>query len=274
VPAFVDDLRAMLGDELVAVYLAGSAASGGFDPRLSDLDLLVVTASTVDKLPFDAFATLVDRLARREPDWASRLDIDFVGRETLRTFSDGGPFVEISHEEPLQRHDRAEDWLETWFLARDADWAIVGPAPSEVIAPISIDEFLDVLVDDVERYVSVVRLDWKDEKLAYRLLTLCRLRLSLDLRRLTSKDEGAAWAAGEYPRWTAVIRAAVEVRNSHGSRKFTSEERAELRPALEALAREIVSRASRTGTGPPRRGDRRAATAGRSERSRSPSPSS
>jgi len=178
VAAFVDDLRATLGPELYALYLFGSPASGDFDPELSDLDVLVVTASTLDRLPFEPFAGLIERLARREPEWADRLDVDFVGRETLRTFRDGGgPFIEISHEEPLQRHDRAEDWLETWFLALDADWAVLGPPPSQVIAPISIDEFLDVLVDDVQRYVSVVRLDWQDDKIAYRLLTVCRLLL-------------------------------------------------------------------------------------------------
>jgi len=246
VPTFVDDLRSTLGDQLVAVYVCGSAASGGFDPRLSDLDLVVVTASTVDRLPFQGFAGLIERLARREPDWADRLDVDFVGRETLRTFRDGGgPFFEISHEEPLQRHDRAEDWLETWFLALDADWAVLGPPPSEVIAPISIDEFLDVLVDDVQRYVSVVRLDWRDDKIAYRLLTVCRLLLSLETRALSSKVEGAEWAAGRYPQWAASIRAASEVRAGKGTRSFTPEERALLQPTLEALAAEVVSRGSR-----------------------------
>ena len=247
-PALVDDLRATLGSELVAVYLSGSAASGGFDARLSDLDLLVVTASTVDRLPFEGFEGLIHRLARREPDWADRLDIDFVGRDTLRRFRDGGgPFIEISHEEPLQRHDRAEDWLETWFLALDADWAVVGPPPAEVISPISIDEFLGVLVEDVERYVSVVQLDWPDDKLAYRLLTLCRVLLSLETRRLTSKDEAAAWAAGAYPRWTALIGAAVEVRRSGGARAFSVEERSLLTPALHSLADEIVRRGRVSG---------------------------
>jgi predicted nucleotidyltransferase len=246
VPAFVEDLRATLGPELVAVYVFGSIADDSFDPTLSDLDLMVVTASTVDRLPFEPFAGLIDRLSRREPDWADRLDIDFVGRDTLRTFREpGGPFMEISHEEPLALHRRAEDWLETWFLALDADWAIVGPPPTEVIAPISIDEFLDVLVDDAERYVSVVDLDWHDEKLAYRLLTVLRLRLSLELRRLCSKDEGASWASDRYPEWAALIRAAAEVRQTRGSRAFTPEERSQLEPALAALAADVVRRGAR-----------------------------
>jgi predicted nucleotidyltransferase len=231
------------------VYAFGSPASGGFDPRLSDLDILVVTASKVDRLPFETFAGLIGRLSRREPDWAHRLDIDVVGRDTLRTFREpGGPFIEISHEEPLQLHRRAEDWLETWFLALDADWAIVGPRPAEVIAPISVDEFLGVLVDDVERYVGVVELDWHDEKLAYRLLTVCRLRRSLETRRLCSKDEGAAWTAERSPKWAALIRAATEVRASRGARPFTPEERSQLKPAMEALAGDVVRRGSR----PPR----------------------
>ena len=36
-------LKAALGDDLVGVYLHGSMALGGFNPQLSDLDVLAVT---------------------------------------------------------------------------------------------------------------------------------------------------------------------------------------------------------------------------------------
>jgi aminoglycoside adenylyltransferase-like protein len=243
VPAFVDDLRATLGDELVALYLLGSAAGEGFDPGLSDLDLVVVTASTIDRLDFGPFAGLIDRLAGREPDWADRLDVVFVGRDTLRTFREGhGPFLEVSHENLLQRHDRADDWLETWFLTLDADWPIVGPPPAEIIAPIDIDEFLHVLVVDVERYVAAVQLDWGDGKLAYRLMTVCRLLRSIDSRALCSKVQGAEWVAERYPEWAPLIRATLEVRATGEERTYTPEARASIPAALAALAAEVVAR--------------------------------
>ncbi|HJW22003.1 MAG TPA: nucleotidyltransferase domain-containing protein [Candidatus Limnocylindrales bacterium] len=136
-PAFLDDLRQTLGADLVGAYLYGSAVAGGFEPAFSDLDLVVVTARSVDDLDFGVLAGLVDRLAVREPGWAERLDIAFVGRPTLASFRQGGALVSISHDLPLQRYDDADTWLQTWYLARAAATPLVGPPVGEVIPPIA-----------------------------------------------------------------------------------------------------------------------------------------
>ena len=49
-PRFAEDARASLGEDLVGVYHFGSAVSGGFDPALSDIDLVVITARPVDAI--------------------------------------------------------------------------------------------------------------------------------------------------------------------------------------------------------------------------------
>jgi hypothetical protein len=242
-PALVDDLEATLGPDLVGGYLYGSAVSGGFDPALSDLDLVVVTERSVEEVGFDRFAGVIDRLGAREPEWAGRLDVTFIGTEALRTFRDGGrPFIEISHEDPLRLYRRAEDWLETWFLARDADRPIVGPRSADVFPPIDIEEFLHVLVDDVERYAAAIRDDWTDGKVAYRVLTLCRLLRSLESRAICSKQEGAEWAVGRYPTWAPLILAAWDVRAADGQRPFTPAERTAMPGLLGDLAAEVRQR--------------------------------
>lgn len=43
----VTDLRAVLRADLVGIYLYGSYVSGGFDPGVSDLDLVAVVAPQV-----------------------------------------------------------------------------------------------------------------------------------------------------------------------------------------------------------------------------------
>lgn len=246
-PAFVDDLDSTLGQDLVGAYLYGSAVSGGFDPALSDLDVVVVTERSVDATVFDVFSGIIDRLGAREPDWADRLDIVFVDRHTLAGPRTGGPFLEISHELPLRLLRRADEWLETWFLARDADRAIVGPAPASLFPAIDIDEFLRVLVDDVERYAAAIEDDWGDQKVAYRVLTLCRLLRSLESRSVCSKLEGAEWAAARYPEWAPLVRAAWDVRATRGRRSFTPAERAAMPRLLASLAGEAVATGGRPG---------------------------
>jgi hypothetical protein len=119
----------------VGAYLYGSAITGGFDPALSDLDLLVVIDSDARLLDLPRIEALHDRLAGRHPEWADRLDIAYVGRETLATFRTGGAVV----DQPrgcFQLYDDADGWLQTWYLVRHADTALLGPPVVEVIPPI------------------------------------------------------------------------------------------------------------------------------------------
>ena len=135
IPALLDDLRDALGDDLVGVYHYGSAVSGGFQPELSDLDLVIVT-ERMSTRSLSSLRGLIERLAAREPDWAGRLDLVFVGRGTLADPRSGGPLLEVSHEKPLH-FENAADWIETWFLARDADRPLVGPPAADVFPAIT-----------------------------------------------------------------------------------------------------------------------------------------
>ena len=240
-PAFVDDLHATLGGELAGAYLYGSAVSGGFDAAASDLDVVVVTETPVDQEPFERFAGIVARLQAREPDWAGRLDIIFVGRSTLADFRAGdGPFLEISHDEPLELKHRADEWLQTWYLARTADWPLVGPSSAEVIPPISTDEFLRASVDAVPSFIAPDRSKGTDGWRAYRTLTMCRLLCSVELGALCSKVDGAAWAIERYPDRAGLIRAALAVRARGGRGGFTRPQRDAIPELLKFLVSEVA----------------------------------
>jgi hypothetical protein len=240
IPALLDDLRATLGDEIVGVYLYGSAVSGGFHPELSDLDLVIVTVRDVETIGIEPFAGVVERLARREPAWAGRLDLVFVGRRTVADPGSGGPLLEISHEQPLHRENAAE-WLQTWFLARDAERPLVGPPAADIFPPITVDEFLREVVAGFPDFVDAVRDDWPHGSVAYRVLTVCRILRSLHSGALCTKLEGAEWAAVQYPEWAWLIRAAEGVRAGDGRRSFSDSERAAAQPFLDVMAAEILS---------------------------------
>jgi len=243
-PALVEDLRSSLGPELVGVYLYGSAVSGGFDPYLSDLDVVVVTAGSTDEIDLGVFEGIVRRLTAREPAWADRRDITFVGRGTLMTFRDGGPLVEISHDDPLRRMT-ADDWLETWFLVREADTALVGPSPTSLIPPIDFAEFIGGAALDVDRLVEKVLDDPDDGSVAYRALTLCRVLRSLASGAICSKDEAAAWVSERFSERRSVIDVVQDVRRGAGSRAFTPSERSAVADLMAFLAEQIRR------TGPP-----------------------
>lgn len=213
-PGLVDDLVATLGRNLVGVYLYGSAITGGFDPRASDLDVMVVTATPTDEIELEVLAGIVDRLKGREPAWAERLDIAFVGRPTLASFRSGGPLVSISHELPLQRFDDADTWLQTWYLVRVADAPVVGPPVGDVVPPISLEEFVDAVTRDADRIIRRAQQpDCSDRVLAYTVLTLARVARARETGEVVPKDEAGRWLADRMPAARAVVQTAIAVRH-------------------------------------------------------------
>jgi hypothetical protein len=247
-PRFVDDARSTFRSELVGVYLYGSAVMGGFDATLSDLDLVVVTERSTEDMGFDVFARLTERLQAREPEWADRLDIVFVGRRTLAKFRSGGAFLEIGHPRPLRRIPDASQYVETWFLMRAADRPIAGPSATTLMPLISTREFLSEVVAGIDGFIAAVHDDTPTGTVAYRVLTLCRVLRSLESGEVCTKQEGADWAAERYPAWAALIRAARAVRASNGADELAPEMRARIPAFLDFMGHEIHRVAAANGT--------------------------
>jgi predicted nucleotidyltransferase len=236
---FVDDLRATLGSDLVGVYVYGSAITGGFDPALSDLDLLVVTECDAALLDLSRIGALHDRLASRQPDWADRLDIAYVGLATLATFRSGGTVASISHEEALQLYHDADGSLQTWYLVRYADTALLGPSAANVIPPIERSEFVAAVARDADRIVRRVRTDQRPGLVAYTLLTLCRVLRALDDGAITSKPEAAAWVVQRMPETRWILDEALAVRTAGGRQPLSESARVALLALIDQLGADI-----------------------------------
>lgn len=253
---FVADLQAELGQDVVGVDAYGSAITGGFDAEASDLDLAIVTRPVIDEIGFNRIAGAVDRLAARERRWADHLDLVFVGAPTLASFRDGGPLLSISHDEPLQRLDAADDWLQTWYLVRESDCPLVGPSPRELIPEISTSEFVAAVAahageqtrDTLDR---AARGTLYDASLSYIVLTFARVLRALDDGVLASKTDAAHWLAARRPALGPLLDAALEVRQAYLTRPYTDDERAAALRFVREAGAEIEAR--RKALPPPAR---------------------
>ena len=217
------EIRAHLGDELVGLYLYGSAATGGFDPHASDIDLVAVTVSEIGALDLGDLERMHAAFVPRHPDWDDRIEVAYVGQATLRTFRDGGALAVISPGEPLHRRDDADLWLQNWYLVRESGITFYGPEPASVVPSISRAEF----VASVARYADeVCQRDVRSitpGARAYTVLTLCRAWRTLATGTPCSKQEGAAWARVHVPEWAWLIDAALACRLAGGTTGFADE---------------------------------------------------
>jgi len=237
----VSDTRAVLGGDLVGIYLYGSAVSGGFDPGVSDLDLVAVTSAEVEEIDLAGLEQMQLEIARRNPEWSDRLEIVYIGRETLQSFrTSPGSLAVISPGEPFHVVGDVAEWLQNWYLVRETGVTLYGVAAADVIPPIARVEFVAAVV----RYADWLRNRSYDDlgpgSLAYTVLSLCRALRTVRTGMHCSKQEAAAWTTEQMPEWAWLIDAALRCRMSRGTIGFDDERtRSEARRFIRLLADEI-----------------------------------
>jgi len=109
-----DDLRGLLGDDLVGLYLYGSVVVGGYDPGVSDLDLVAVTRRGVEQLDLAALDRVHHKVVARDPCWLDRLDIVYVAQSTVAGSIGQDSVAVISPGESFHVTGPASDWLQNW----------------------------------------------------------------------------------------------------------------------------------------------------------------
>jgi hypothetical protein len=222
----IASLRDVLGADLVGIYLYGSYVSGGFDPRVSDLDLVVVIAPPVEAIDLAGLGRMHGNLVSRYPAWNERIEVVYVGQVALWSFrTSPGPLAVISPGEPFHlRDERVVEWLQNWYLLRDSGVTLYGPGTAAVVPPIAWTEFVAATV----RYADEVSHQSFDEAspraLTYALLTMCRALRTVRTQTHGSKQEAAAWARDQMPEWAWLIDIALRCRLSRGASGLADEQ--------------------------------------------------
>ena len=216
-------LGSALGADLVALYLYGSSVTGGFDVGVSDVDLLAVTARDISDTDLATLSAFHRAFVELHPEWDDRLEIVYVGRETLAQFRSGGLLGVISPGEPFHVRDAVEQWLQNFYLVRETGATLFGPCPGDLLPNVSWAEFIAATTS----YAGEVRgrslRDATPGARAYAVLTLCRALCTIRSARLCSKQEGADWARSRMPEWGSLVDEAEQCRLSRGRAGFTEE---------------------------------------------------
>ena len=216
--AFVSAIHAVLGDELVGVYLYGSYVSGGFDPGVSDLDLVAVTSTEPEAIDLEGLGRVHDAFVSMNPDWTDRLEIVYISKAALSSFrTSAARLAVISPGEPFHlRDDRVVEWLQNWYLIRETGTVLFGPPAASLVPPISMAEFVAAAARYADQIAGQSLHDATPGARAYAILTICRALRTVETRGHASKHEGAAWAREQMPDWAWLIDEALRSRLSRG----------------------------------------------------------
>ena len=198
-------VRSILGDQLGAIYLYGSAVAGGLKPA-SDLDLFVVTSGRattaqrsrlIDGLrPLSARATRpahwrpVELTIVALPDvvpWRYPPRMDFQSGEWLRSQFDAGARKPWRSPNP--------DLAVLITQVRQTGRALIGPRPAELLPEVPPTDLVRAMTDEVESLLGDL-----DSDTANVLLTLARIWYTLETSAFAPKDVAADWALARLPK--------------------------------------------------------------------------
>jgi predicted nucleotidyltransferase len=219
-------LKTILGERLIGVYLFGSLVWGDFEYGSSDIDLLVVTSSAITNLEFDKLDYMQQAFAKTSTHAKEgMLEIAYVSENALQTFKTQRSQIAIIHPgEPFHITDAGKDWLMNWYLVQEKALTLLGPPPKTLIAPTTREEFIQAVRDHANAWKN-----WTDglhgrPDQAYAILALCRAYYTSKNGEQTSKKRAAQWTATAFPQWSTLIEIALKWREDWRNNQIDAEE--------------------------------------------------
>lgn len=201
---FTEMSKGILGDNLVGVYLHGSAAMGCFNPKESDLDLMLVVEHDVSDREKKQFMEKVVKLNEEAPP--KGLEFSIVKREFCKPFVYPTPFelhfskmhIDWFREKPeeyVQKMKGTDKDLAAHFtIIRKYGKVLYGEEIDRVFGEVPREDYIDSIRADIEEAREDI---WTNPM--YITLNLCRVLAYLRENLILSKKEGGEWGLNQLP---------------------------------------------------------------------------
>ena len=196
--------RDVFGENLVGVYLHGSAAMGCFNHEKSDLDLILVVERDIPEGVKFGFISNMVRLNEEAPKKGFELSV--VKREVCRPFVYPTPYelhfsptyIELFLRDPTayieKLHGTDRDLAAHFTIINKYGIALFGEAVGDVFGDVPAGDYIDSIIFDIEN----AREDIFSSPM-YVTLNLCRALAYLKDGLVLSKKAGGEWALGSIP---------------------------------------------------------------------------
>lgn len=236
----VTSVQSILADDFVGSYLHGSFALGEYDIH-SDVDFLVAVEREVDKAELAALQAMHGRIYDLDSDWAKHLEGSYFAKGTLRRHDPASePLHYLDNTSRELIRSKHDDTLVVRWVVRECGVVLAGPAPDELIDPIS--------ADDLRMEVLSTMRDWGQEIFAnpdqmsnrwyqpFAVLSYCRMLQTMHTGRVESKPAAVRWAEDALDsRWAGLIQRAWDERPNPSTKVKQQADPDELKSTLEFI---------------------------------------
>jgi len=198
---------------ILGIYLFGSLTYGGFNEKSSDIDLVVITKTLLNKTELDDIKNIHKKLNEMNIKWTKRFEVsytpvDMLGEKTVPIVP--RPYYnEIFYDEATY----GKEWLINNYLLINYGKTVYGPDIKTLIKNnITIDDVIGACVNDFyEEWIPKVNDDeWlsNSHNQSYIVLNICRIIYTIFNSKTESKQKSAKWVKEKYREWKDLIEEA------------------------------------------------------------------
>lgn len=211
------NLKKILDNKLVALYLTGSLTYGDFDYGSSDIDFLAVLTQELNNNELLAIKEMHDSIGRQVPYWAKRLEGSYIPQKWLDNIekpSGKRPYVNAGYVALLPYGD---EWLINLYVLYECGITLLGKNPKQLIQPVDIEDVREAsrknLLEEWEPKSKeknpFIHPKYDSSHLqAYAILTMCRILHRAKIDTVASKREASRWVKKTYKQWASLIKEA------------------------------------------------------------------
>ena len=214
--SFVEKSKEILQDNLVGVYLHGSAVMGCYNPAKSDIDLIVVVKESIEDSVKSTFMDMVVELNEKGP--AKGIEMSIVKQSACKPFVYPTPFelhFSVAH---LDWYGKNPDDYVSKMKGEDKDLAahftiinhrgkcLYGASIKDIFADVPVQDYIDSIWNDIAEAEEEIT-----DNPMYIILNLARVFAYIKDGLVLSKKEGGEWALKNLPgQFAPMVRAALE----------------------------------------------------------------
>lgn len=210
--AVLSGVQVILQEQLIGMYLYGSLAIGGFDPRTSDIDFLVVTAAAPSPKEQAALGAMHANLLAGGSPWVQELEGSYIPQDDIRRHDPQHAWhLHLERGSRQLVADRSDcDWVIHRRVLREQGVALAGPPAHELIDPVTPAELRQALQELLASWwAPMIKDNSRLQHLGYRcyaVQTMCRVLYTLKFDAIVPKLVAAHWAKTELDRrWSPLI---------------------------------------------------------------------
>lgn len=199
-----ESYRAVLGDNLVGIYIHGSLAFGCFVSGASDVDYIAVVKN--DPEPEQKTAIIRETLRLELQNPPKGLEMHILSLTACKNFSHPCPF--LLHYSAFHRGKAEKDPADFAFNMHgtDPDLAahitvmnavgipLFGPNVADIFSPVPEKDYLDSIMFDVNSAEEEI-----SQNPVYFILNLCRVLAHIREQKILSKADGGKWGLKNLP---------------------------------------------------------------------------